>query len=481
MKNKLNIIRVIITAIIALTIMFFIQAKSLAAQEMATVNVETANLRETGDSNSKILELLSQGQKVEIIEKEGQWYKVKKDNITGYLREDLVKVEETVASQETQTNQEQNNTENTNNEQTNNAQNEETNNVQNEEETNSNEQEENQEQKNENQEELSLGKYKISQNIQIKIIPSINAKVIQEIEQGQEVEITENINGWLCVETMEEKGWIRKEKISVQENSSQEEQPTSNEQQPEEQEQNNEQETQPEQTEETNNNQSTTKTLYVKETAINVREKPSKDSEVLLSLYLNEEVEVVSEENGWYKVKVKGIEGYISSSLLSETKQQTSRGLETPRKESEINNQENEQTDTSASTAPTNTASTGVSGAEVVAKAKSYIGSRYVYGGTSPSGFDCSGFTQYIYNLYGINLNRTAQEQYSNGVQVARADLQEGDIILFGSSASAINHVGIYIGGGSIVHAANATRGVVTDTINSGYYNTNYVGARRVL
>ena len=97
----------------------------------------------------------------------------------------------------------------------------------------------------------------------------------------------------------------------------------------------------------------------------------------------------------------------------------------------------------------------------------------------SPSGFDCSGFTSYIYKQFGVSLNRTAAGQYSNGSAVSRSELQAGDLVMFGQSG--INHVGIYMGGGMMVHAANTSRGVTTDTINSGYYNTNYVGARRVM
>ena len=102
-----------------------------------------------------------------------------------------------------------------------------------------------------------------------------------------------------------------------------------------------------------------------------------------------------------------------------------------------------------------------------------------MYGGSSPSGFDCSGFTSYVYKQFGVSLNRTAAGQYSNGTAVSKTQLQPGDLVMFGKSG--INHVGIYIGGGQMVHAANPSRGVTTDTINSGYYANNYVGARRVM
>ena len=82
-----------------------------------------------------------------------------------------------------------------------------------------------------------------------------------------------------------------------------------------------------------------------------------------------------------------------------------------------------------------------------------------------------------MYKHFGINLNRTAAAQYSNGTAVT--NLQAGDLVMFGKSG--INHVGIYIGGNTFIHAANPSRGVTTDTLVSGYYKTNYVGARRIL
>ena len=138
-------------------------------------------------------------------------------------------------------------------------------------------------------------------------------------------------------------------------------------------------------------------------------------------------------------------------------------------------------TQSTTAASQTTTVPTSGKGATVVETAKNYIGCSYVYGASGPSSFDCSGFTSYVFRLHGVSLNRTAAGQYSNGVAVSRDQLQPGDLVMFGKSASSINHVGIYIGGGQIVHAANKSRGVTIDTINSGYYNNNYVGARRVI
>ena len=119
---------------------------------------------------------------------------------------------------------------------------------------------------------------------------------------------------------------------------------------------------------------------------------------------------------------------------------------------------------------------------DVVSTALEYVGWDYVSGGSSPeTGFDCSGFTKYIYGLFGIYLNRVSGDQAENGIPVEREDLQPGDLLLFSYYGSdSIGHSGIYIGDGQMVHAANSQRGVTIDTIESGYYNNNYVTARRL-
>lgn len=116
--------------------------------------------------------------------------------------------------------------------------------------------------------------------------------------------------------------------------------------------------------------------------------------------------------------------------------------------------------------------------------AQSFLGTRYVYGGASPNGFDCSGFTQYCYRLIGVSINRTAQQQLSNGVPVERDMLQPGDLVFFSNtyaSTDSITHVGIYLGDGNFIHAANSNVGVVVTSLDSDYYSSHYCGARHIL
>lgn len=119
----------------------------------------------------------------------------------------------------------------------------------------------------------------------------------------------------------------------------------------------------------------------------------------------------------------------------------------------------------------------------VVAAAYAFRGSRYVMGGTSRSGFDCSGFVRYILsNAGGVSVPRTAVEQYYHGTPVATKDLQPGDLVFFKNTyKNGISHVGIYAGNGKFIHAANPRKGVRMDNLNEPYYQHHYAGARRVL
>lgn len=107
---------------------------------------------------------------------------------------------------------------------------------------------------------------------------------------------------------------------------------------------------------------------------------------------------------------------------------------------------------------------------KVYETAKKYIGTPYVYGGTTPAGFDCSGYTQYVYkHSIKQNLARTAQAQYNSTEKVATADTQKGDLVYFGTSKNNITHVGINIGNGNMIDAQNY--GVIIEKINAPWWN----------
>lgn len=122
-----------------------------------------------------------------------------------------------------------------------------------------------------------------------------------------------------------------------------------------------------------------------------------------------------------------------------------------------------------------------VTGSQVLSTAQKYLGTRYVYGGASPSGFDCSGFVYYVLSTLGFSPARTPAAQFNMGTSVEKASLKPGDIVFFaGTAASGISHVGIYAGNGQFIHAPNSRSVVSYSDLTSGYWADHYYGARRV-
>jgi cell wall-associated NlpC family hydrolase len=119
----------------------------------------------------------------------------------------------------------------------------------------------------------------------------------------------------------------------------------------------------------------------------------------------------------------------------------------------------------------------------IVRAAEAFQGTRYVMGGTSRSGFDCSGFTRYILGRSaGIDLPRTAEEQYYTGEHIDKEDLRPGDLVFFQNTyRRGISHVGMYIGDDKFVHACNPREGVTVSSLDQQYYINHWAGARRVL
>ena len=460
--------------IIVLMTMFLLILSGKAEATTGKINTETARLREEPNTTSTILEQLNENDEVEILEEEDNWYKVKANvngqKITGYVSAKLVDAEKTTSTKvEDTTNTTDNKTTETTPEVTTNTEP-----VKEEPLTDIDVSDDIKENK----------EYDLQQEVEVKILPIMSSNT--KCKLSGKVKTVTILNDWCKIECDKSCGWIRtnvlKKLVKMEEDATETSASTTNDTTSENS---------------TNNSNNTTsvkelnKTGYVKVEGLTVRKGPSTSTEAINGLSKNDKVDIIGETDGWYQIKLKGEVGYVSAKYISDTKvtETTSRSGSTIRnaeeqektEEVEETNTETEETDET----DTNTvsSSTGISGAEVVEYAKQYLGYKYVAGGSSPSiGFDCSGFTIYVYKHFGISLNRSSRDQIKNGVAVSKNNLQPGDILIFnGSSNTSIGHVGIYVGGNDFIHAANSREGVIITSLSSSYYQKRYVGARRVI
>lgn len=116
----------------------------------------------------------------------------------------------------------------------------------------------------------------------------------------------------------------------------------------------------------------------------------------------------------------------------------------------------------------------------IIKKAKSYIGVPYKFGGTTPKGFDCSGYIQYVFGQYKYQLPRAADTQYNIGQKVTKTNLREGDLVFFSTYEKGASHCGIYVGKNQFIHASTS-KGIRIDSLNDVYWQPRYLGAKRIV
>lgn len=386
----------------------------------------------------------------------GDWYKVNYKKIRGYVKKEQVEIIK----------QSSNNDKNSVNSNYTNEQSQNTNENTVNQNTVTGEQPTTQEENKNEQEKETLDKIQVGEKLytkgelQVYLRPLPTSMKMEKLTIGTEVTVVDVTCNWIYISVNGKTGWIRKELLTKTKDKNE-----------------NNNKDNDKKTEENNLN----KTGYITTDGINFREKADTDSKVLKTFATNAKVTILKEEGNWYKIKHNDKEGYVLKTYVSEKKvaEVTSRSSARREETSITQVEEKKQEETKTETTTKETSSKG---SEVVAMAKKYLGSRYVYGGSSPSGFDCSGFTMYIYKQFGVSLPHSATAQSSKGTKVEKKDLQPGDIVFFTDykTGKGIGHCGIYVGGGSFIHASTEKTGVITSSIYSGSHAKRYVKAVRI-
>lgn len=447
--------------IILITIAVVFISKNIVKASTVEVTTDILKLREKPSTESSVLALIAKGEKCEFISEEDDWYKVKYEDYTGYISKEYSKKSD------------ENSESNANN----------SNKTENEEEKNNDTENSKDAETEEINQSVLKGKMKKESNV--KIVPLINSSTIKKLNSNTEVTVIEQINNWLYIQTDEISGWVINTDISVEEikdnkNDTDKEDTETIE---EIKEQNSNED------ENKNNSEFEEKTMYTND-YVNIRKEPNTTSDILMLVEINTELKVIGEEGNWYKVSTSEGDAYVSKDLLSNKKVNlTNRGnvdrISANKEEtkSESDTIEIEEKETSSTTA-----------SQIVSYAKKFLGVPYVYGGASSSGFDCSGFTMYVYKHFGISMGHGAQMQSKLGKAVNANknskssllnNLEIGDLVFFldYETMDEIGHCGIYIGNGDFIHASSGSGYCVkiNSLLPGEYYNTRYCAARRII
>lgn len=396
------------------------------------ITVETLRIRpEPSTDSTRILELGNMGETLEVLGEENGWYKVRYKGIEGYASKDYIETSEQVAQttpkpEEPVVSQEP---------------------VQTPVEEPVVSPEEPQEVSNPNPVVTELGDT-LNKDTSAYLLPNYTSVKIAELKQNEQVKIVTTLANWAKIEANNKESWIPKTllmKDVTQASTQPVEEPT------------------------TEVPQTLNEAAYISSTTrVNLRQSPSTDAEIIGKLTTGTKITIVSEENDWYKITFNGQEGYVAKRLVTKG--------EPPAVTEDVSSRSASSRAAQIETAPvTPAAPASANAASAATIAQNYVGCSYVYGGSSPEGFDCSGFTSYCYAQAGISLGRTTYAQANQGTAVSRSELQAGDLIVFKGT----NHVGIYVGNGQFIHASNPSIGVVYDSINYGYWANQYQSARR--
>ncbi len=304
--------------------------------------------------------------------------------------------------------------------------------------------------------------------------PNTSSKVLDRLTKGNQLKVIGTSDGWYNVSINGKNGWVSGEYISKVKSVSQE--------------------------------SKTTKSGTITGNDVNVRKGPGLTYDVITRFNKGERLDILETSDNWCRIKTSGgIEGWVSSTYISvdiNGKSGETVVIAEAADPGATDGQNNiDKTDIAADTVITDNPDKPDESAEklddkvsrgggsltsrIIDYARSLLGVKYTYGGSSPeTGFDCSGFTKYVFNEFGIVLNRISADQATQGIEVSLEELLPGDLMFWDTDGGMdnISHVGIYIGGGKFINAVSSSGGkIVISEVNDKYWTARYMTARRVI
>lgn len=286
--------------------------------------------------------------------------------------------------------------------------------------------------------------------------PDLSAKVLLKLQKGTKVTVIDSRGDWYHVVYNDAYGWMHSDWLDVSEKG--------------------------------------IATGIVTGTVVNVRSRPTTSSAVIAKYRKNTKVEIFEKSGNWYRVSIgEDRYGWMSADWVKET---VSRGSQADRT---VADNKDGNADKAGDAQQTGDVPPGteepadgdaaqsedkVDRQALVEYAKTLLGVKYVYGGETPKGFDCSGFVRYVFKHFGISLERTCRDQARGGKPVKKSELKPGDLVFFDTydkngKLNDISHVGIYIGDGKFIHASTDLHmKIAIESLSSSYYSKRYMCAR---
>lgn len=278
-------------------------------------------------------------------------------------------------------------------------------------------------------------------SVNVRVSANTGASVRGQLNKNDIVESTDSANGWIKIKYGSGNGWVSGQFLKSKSNQS--------------------------------SSSESKGTVYTNTEEVNLRSGAGTDYGIMACLDIGTSLSLLTTDGNWSKVQTKsGKIGWVLSKFVSTS---------SPKKPSPPASKENTSTPTVSRGGDSSGTRDSDSRRNVVNYAKKFLGVHYVWGGSSPSGFDCSGFTSNVFDHFGIDLERVAADQSKhNGTKVSKSDLRPGDLVFFDTAGGRgyINHVGIYIGNGNMIHASSGKGKVLISDISSGFYAGAYITAR---